>query len=264
LKSSRNKQLIIPALLAALVGLTWAFPRFWYRSENAGPKHWLAERTEVPGWKYRPVPVDESAEKVLVADRMVNGIFTNSTGSQVYVFSAKRFEEKANEIGLFIHTPDRCWVQIGWRLDPKTAPDYKEITLHGANVQVERRIFEYRGRRELVYFFGLQAGAPLPYRLDHYLNGALRAGGRKTERTRVQATDLHFWRRLWDSFRGRQEFRGPKQFVRISTNVSADGESAADARLEGFLQQWLTPSDFNEEKKQWQIAAAKTTERTAE
>jgi hypothetical protein len=257
LKSLPGKQLIVPACLGGLVLVLWIFPTFWYRADDDGPKHWLAEKTEVPGWSYHEIPVDESAEKVLVADRMVNGIFTNSTGSQVYVFSAKRFEEKANEIGLFIHTPDRCWVQIGWRVEPDAAPDVKEISLHGAKVQVERRIFDYRGRRELVYFFGLQDGAPLPYRLDHYLNAALRAGG-KSERTSIRATDFHFWRRLWDSFKGRQEFLGPKQFVRISTNVSADGENAADERLENFLRQWLVPSDFSEEKKQWQIASAKS------
>lgn len=256
---NRKQQLIVPTVLSALILLAWGFPGFWYRSDGVGPSHWLAEKSEVPGWGYRAIPVDESAEKVLVADRMVNGIFTNTTGSQIYVFSAKRFEEKANEIGLFIHTPDRCWVQIGWRVEPDAAPDFKEITLHGAKVRVERRIFDYRGRRELVYFFGLQNGAPLPYRLDHYLNAALRAGGNKSERPQVQATDLHFWRRLWDSFKGRQEFLGPKQFIRISTGVTMDGESAADQQLERFLHQWLIPSDFAEEKKQWQIASAKVT-----
>src|SRR5262249_43670862 len=135
---------------------------------------WLSERKDVPGWNYRAIPVDESAEKILVADRMFNAEYTNSVGAEILVFSAKRYDEKANEIGLFIHTPDRCWVEAGWRCDPEAEPTFKEISLDGAAVTIERRIFEFKGRRELVYFFGLQGGRTLPYRLDHYFSTSRR------------------------------------------------------------------------------------------
>ncbi len=220
--------------------------------------HWLGERTEVQGWTYRAIPVDESAEKILVADRMFSGEYTNSLGGEIHVFSAKRYDEKANEIGLFIHTPDRCWVEAGWRCDPESQPTFKEMNLAGALVTVERRIFDLKGRRELVYFFGLQGGRPLPYRLDHYLSTSRRfteEGDKKREL--VRASDLHFWGRLWESFKSRREVRGPKQFVRVSTMLGTEEVSDADDRLVKFLREWLVQADYGAEKAQW-LAAANT------
>ncbi len=219
---------------------------------------WLGERTTVPGWGYRPIPVEESAEKILVADRMFNGIFTNSTGVEIYAFSAKRYEEKANEIGLFIHTPDRCWVDTGWAIEPDATPHSKEIALLGTLIPAERRIFDYRGRRELVYFFGLQDGRPLPYRLDHYFSTGVRSATQPlgNKRDLLRASDTHFWARLWDSFKSRRELRGPKQFVRISTALENGDVAAADRRLEAFLPEWLARADYQEEKAAWKLAAS--------
>jgi hypothetical protein len=248
--------LAVPLILAAIVALLWAFPTFWYTKTGDGRMQWLSERMDIPGWKYRAIPVDESAEKVLVADRMVNAEFTNSLGTSVLAFSAKRYDEKANEIGLFIHTPDRCWVEAGWRTEDVDRT-FKEIELHGTRVPVERRIFDSRDHRELVYFFGLQDGRPLPYRLDHYLTSSQRfsANGDR-QRELVRGSDKHFWERLWDSFKSRREVRGPKQFVRISTPIGIEEVNAADRRLENFLHEWLIPTDYNAEKTAWKVAAA--------
>jgi hypothetical protein len=256
LKSVTRRQLAVPLVLAALVALLWGFPALWYTKTGDGRMQWLSERVDVPGWKYRAIPVDESAEKVLVADRMVSAEFTNSLGTSVQVFSAKRYDEKANEIGLFIHTPDRCWVEAGWRPEDVDRT-FTEIELHGTRVPVERRIFDFKDHRELVYFFGLQDGRPLPYRLDHYLSTSHRFGATGDRRRElVRASDAHFWGRLWDSFTSRREVRGPKQFVRISTPLGLEEVAAADRRLENFLQEWLMQTDYNAEKTAWQLAAA--------
>jgi hypothetical protein len=245
-------------IMAVAVGLLWIFPRFWYNQTGSGARRWLSERKDVPGWSYRAIPVDESAEKILVADRMFSAEYTNSLGTEIHVFSAKRYDEKANEIGLFIHTPDRCWVEAGWRCDPEAEPSFKEVDLDGAPVTVERRVFDLKGRRELVYFFGMQDGRPLPYRLDHYLSTSRRfstQGDKKREL--VRASDLHFWGRLWESFKSRREVRGPKQFVRVSTMLGAEEVGSADERLDNFLKQWLVPADYAAEKAEW-LAAANT------
>src|SRR5438034_1055855 len=98
--------------------LCWSFPHFWYTKVDTRQKRvWFAEQTNIVGWQYQEVPVAESAESALVADRLVNGEFSKSDGKPIRVFSAKRFREKENEIGLFVHTPDRCWTETGWELE---------------------------------------------------------------------------------------------------------------------------------------------------
>ena len=130
--SSYRRRLLLPMIMAVSVALLWAFPRFWYNQSGEGRMRWLSERKDVPSWSYRTIPVDESAEKILVADRMFSAEYTNSVGAEIHVFSAKRYDAKANEIGLFIHTPDRCWVEAGWRCDSEANPTFREINLDGA------------------------------------------------------------------------------------------------------------------------------------
>jgi hypothetical protein len=256
----RKRIWIVPSILTAIVAALWAFPSFWYVQRGEGKLIWFGEKTDLPGWKFATVPVGESAEKLLVADHIVNGEFLGPEQADVRAFSAKRYAEKANEIGLFVHTPDRCWVEAGWQIEP-TAPDAREIELYGAKIPVERRVFAAGGNRELVYFFGLVGGRPLPYRLDHNLSVGMRSTLRdttekesaaRTDKSMARASDAHFWERLWDSFKGRREFTGPKQFVRISTPIRSEDIGIADKCLEKFLEQWLVPADYESERAHWE------------
>ncbi len=153
------------------------FRRFGTRGPDPSQAvQWLAEQTNAPGWRYESVAVDESAEKLLVADRLVVGKFTRDGNSSeiIRVFGARRTKEDPKEIGLFVHTRDRCWVQSGWNL-AQTAPDFVEVTLHGRKIGFERRLFEVQGRRELVYFTGL-VGANPPISLGPQLLGVAESG----------------------------------------------------------------------------------------
>jgi hypothetical protein len=257
LKVRPIKALVLPLALTAAVAGLWAFPRVWYTQRSSEQVHWFFERESVEGWTYRDEPVGKAAENVLVGDRMVNGEFISQDGRMVRVFSAKRYEEKANEIGLFMHTPDRCWTQIGWRVE-ENLPEMIEVMVHGVTLPVERRIFVHQNHRELVYFAGLVGGEPLPYRLDHHLSVAKRYQVRNLRgdgaSAGLRASDSQFWSRLWDSFTNRRELLGPKHFVRISTPLGAD-VAAADRRLREFLPQWLAPVDYSKERAEWQMAA---------
>lgn len=251
---SRRSLAVVAGLFCAPLLLVWGFPMAWYTQSTPGQGYfWLLERTNIANWSYREAPVGESAEAVLVADRLVNGEFSNPEGRVVRVFSANRYEEKRNEIGLFVHTPDRCWTQAGWKFgacDPETV----EMELHGVRVLFERRIFEGGGQRELVYFAGLAAGQPLPYRLDHNFSvGARHAAtfGSREGGTALRATDSRLWTRVWDSFIHRRELFGPKQFLRISTPALPGLEGRADELLRSFLGQWLESADFAAEQRRW-------------
>ena len=250
---SQKKVLATTGSFSAVLILLWIFPSLWYTKSSADEQFlWLAERTNIAGWTYEPVPVGESAESILVADRLVNGEFRNESGRAVRIFSAKRYKDNKNEIGLFEHTPDRCWTQLGWKIEP-TAADLIESDMHGIEVGYERRIFAFEGQRELVYFCGLSGGQALPFRLDHNLSVGLRyqAGSTNQATARFQATDAQLWTRVWESFTSRRPLGGPKQFLRISTPVVPGGEEEGDELIQAFLKEWLKPVSFEQDLAEW-------------
>jgi len=92
--------------MAALVGVLWVFPSFWYRSQGEGSMRWLSDRTDIAGWKYRAIPVEESAEKLLVADRTVNGEFANPSGVAIHVFLSEALRGEGQRGGA-VHSHSR-------------------------------------------------------------------------------------------------------------------------------------------------------------
>src|ERR1051325_11337127 len=169
-----RKVLATSLLLSAAVLALWSFPRFWYtRTDPRQGYFWLAEQDQLPGWQFKDEPVSKAAEGVLGADKIVNGEFQNRTNQVVRVFSAKRYSAGESEHDMFTHTPDQCWTSIGWRLEP-TSPDSIQVLVNGLSLNLERRLFAQGTDCELVYFGALVGGQPLPYRLDQYLDVALK------------------------------------------------------------------------------------------
>jgi hypothetical protein len=242
------------AFLTLVVLGLWAFPTFWYTQTDPRTGHfWLTEQTNLTQWAFREIPVSKSAEALLVADRLISGEFDDGHDHVVRVFSAKRYAESGNEIGLFVHTPDRCWTESGWKMQP-VQPEYKSLTVHGVELLFERRVFTSGAQPELVYFAGLVGGQPLPYRLDHNLSVGMKHAlhtAQDSTGTTLRASDKRFWQRVWDSFVARRPLIGPKQFLRISTPVHHGDVEAADMVLESFLPQWLATSDYRQELVDW-------------
>ena len=238
-----------PLALSALVLLGWWGPRLWYSHRATDrPVVWFVESTNLPGWKFTPQSVDKSAEALLAADALFYGQFENQEGRPVRLFTARRFVENPYEVGLFVHTPDRCWTEAGWRIEP-VEPSFVELRLGDVPIGAERRLFLHpSGARELVYFFGLVAGQDLPYRLDHNLGVGLRYRraelADKTGGT-LRAVDDLLWVRVWESFKSRRQLFGPKEFVRISTPVISGDLGRADELLRSALPQVLhsVPAD---------------------
>lgn len=247
------------AIFALLVAALWAFPQFWYRrAPSSAPKLWLTGQTNLAGWTFKETPVAAQQEAVLDADRTLCGEFTRGT-EMVQVFTAKRFSDDLNEIGLFVHTPDRCWVGAGWKLKA-SQPEYVEIDLQGTKAIFERRIFVWRnGEEVLVYFGGLSAGESLPYRLDHNLSIAQKSqitAATTPSNARPSPIDARFWGRIWDAFATQTQTRGPKQFIRIATTLRRS-ETEGDERLKKVLQEWLQPGDYAAELQAWRSSRPK-------
>lgn len=238
-----KKENIVIFSASLIIVILWVFPHFWYTKVDAieGPG-WLEEKTSIPGWSYEEKPVSESAERALVADTVFSGLYTEtSTGRSVLAFSARRMKEDMNEIGLFVHTPDRCWTESGWVIEPNSE-DLESVKLGNHDIQFERRIFNFKGRKELVYFCGLVGGQTLPYRLDHNLSVAMKYQMKQDNKdvtgTTARGSDSRFWARIWESFLSRRKITGPKQFVRVSVTVYGDSTDE-DEFLQGFLKSWL-------------------------
>ncbi len=239
-------KIFIPAILGALlVAAFWAFPYFWYNRTPPGNFVWLVESTNVPPFTFQSTPISKVEEWMIQGDKVVSAQFTNKNDT-ILAFSAKRFSNDPNEKGLFAHTPDRCWTQAGWRHD-LVQPETIQVSAGGIQLNMERRVFIWKsGQRLLVYFGGLSAGRPLPYRLNHELSVALRQqpGGSYAARSATRAIDKQFWGNLWDAFRERRPMLGPKHFIRIATPIDGSDLAAADKRLQTFLNSWLQPGDF--------------------
>ncbi len=235
------------AALSVLVLACWFFPRVWYtRQASDQPSIWLGEVTNAPGWSFTPGSVDKSAEAQLAADAIFYGEFARGASDTVRLFTARRYQENPNEIGLFVHTPDRCWTEAGWRIEPDEA-ETAAFAVGGLPFTAERRVFVHPAAgRELVYFFGLVGGQTLPYRLDHNLGVGRRfRRAELAEKTggALRARDDLFWQRLWDSFQARRRLFGSKELVRISTPVLGGDLTRADALLKEALATLLVPQD---------------------
>ena len=130
-------QIGLVVLMSLTVVGVWQFPRFWYvRSDPQLRRVWFSGGTNVANWTFQPIPVEKTAEVALAADKLLSGQFTNAAGQVVQIFSAKRYSENQNEIGLFMHTPDRCWTESGWKIEA-VLPDHVELQLHGLPVVFE-------------------------------------------------------------------------------------------------------------------------------
>lgn len=273
--SAPRRALLTGGVFALAIGALWAFPVFWYRGVGKEASFvWLAEQTNVTGWVFKEVPIAKAAEAVLVGDRMANGEFVSGDASRVIrVFSAKRYLQKENEIGLFSHTPDRCWTGAGWKIE-LIGPEFVDCQIHGVAMRFERRLFVHDAARELVYFGAIVGGEALPYRLDQYLAANLTKTAstkRDSESTLLRLKSSRVWGWTWDAFVNRTAFGGPQQFIRVSTpwnsgqnsTVQGPGEIAeADERLRSFLPQWLVPVNYEKEYGAWKAARGRGEQKT--
>lgn len=233
----------MPLVIASLILVIWVFPKVWYtRMESSQVSQWWVPVTQINGWNSQRS--DRCPGGAIVGRGPTDGSGVHAIRASrepVRVLSARRNREDPREIGLFVHTPDRCWVQAGWTLVP-THPDLVQVDLQGCSIGFERRLFRIGDRFELVYFTGLVAGQTLPYRLDHNLSVSLRVlaeGAEDRTHGANRWNDSLLWRRVWDSFLSRRPLLGPKQFLRVSTPVVAGRESEGDERLRRFLREGL-------------------------
>ena len=242
------------SILALGLLVLWQFPAVWYAGKADGASYqWFGLNEEIAGWEFAEIPVGDAAEAILVADRMDNGSFKQGNGPLVRVFSAKRFEEKENSVGLFSHTPDRCWTNTGMVIENE-GPYFRKVDIHGIEMVLERRVFSMGSQRELVYFGALVGGAALPYRMDQYLGSGRRritSEGGDQGGTIDRLLNIRVWSWAFESFVKRARLAGPQQLIRVSTPI-AESVEVADTRLLSFFEEWLSVVSYEDERRRFE------------
>lgn len=224
-----------------LVLFLWGGPALWYSRPPDGVAWPLELRPRLDGWHYEPGNISDAEGRALLADHVETGTYQRQGQVPLRWFAANRGFATVNEIGLFAHTPDRCWTQSGWTLE-SSLPETKMIHHQGKQWQLERRLFRLGNHLELVYFGGLIQGQPPRFRLDHNLSVAQRKqnkGLNMSTELQLRLTDGRLWGRVADAFRSRTPLSGSRTFFRVSVPVAPGAVQEGDALIESVLSEWL-------------------------
>ena len=227
---------ILFAFLGCIVS-AWAWFHVGTQSDAAGLR--MDVRTVIPGHRFDAEPLSESARAKLQTTHYLNGAFVADQDDRITVFSAEWSAREGKSLDVVSHTPDVCWVGIGWVPVSLGQPQKVKVPLDGGDFVFECRVFETPGKkfRELVLWATI-------------LNGEIVDEGerwasedRQTNEPDRQLRFVSGRRRAGELFlhalASRQAGSGSKQFIRFSTECSEDWEPAL-RRLEDFARLWIS------------------------
>ena len=193
------------ALITAAASLAWVITPARPTVEIARDSFTLFPRS-IGGWAGSTSYLDPQVERVLKADDYISAYFSNPAEAQPVDFFVAYYENQTQGAG--IHSPEVCLPTGGWEIF-SLAPT--EITLEGTRFgtfEVNRAVIQQGLDKQLVYYW---------------------FEGRGRRETNDFAAKFHT---VADSMsRGRTD----GALVRVITPIGADGEAAADARLQRFL-----------------------------
>ena len=225
----------LAALFLGTVAAAWA----WFHvgaGTPAGALHFEVRR-EIPGWRFEPEELSQRAQDVLATTNVVHGSFFAVGGGEVIVFAGEWHADNAHQMSVVNHTPDLCWVKVGWEPVSLGQPQKLRLQFSGHEVPFECRVFQTPGaqQRQLVLWTTVLGGRVVEEG-DRFQaeagEGAARRLRRATSARRLAAA--HFTTALRERIPG----TGFKQFIRFSVPMSGDWEEAA-AVLGDFAPRWL-------------------------
>jgi hypothetical protein len=224
-------------------GLAIIGPWLWLRSDD--PNHenqfFLTARHSIQGWQFVPVHLGVQTQKNLGAAELFNGHFTNGCLQRVSVFSAN-WQPGQGDFSSLGHTPEKCWVEAGFRLAAYDGPSQICMSIGGRKIPFQCRILNHPnlGSPEIALWAacidGQWSGIPYeppPEQMDdaHNVPNQIR---------RAVAS----YNSRWAFFRNRVFNRlnpaARKQFIRLSTPLTAEWR-AAIIELGAFADRWLEP-----------------------
>ena len=231
-----RRAIILAVLFLAAVGTAWA----WY---HVNPKKFpvayqFDTSTNAPGWSYQALPADAGVIESLATTNLVNGAFTAPGKTPFVVFMGTWDAANSKEMSVVAHTPDICWVGAGWVPLDLGQPPTTNFVFNGTEVPFEVRAFQdsVKSHVELTVWCTLVSGQVF----EESSRFVPPADSGTTDARLLQASSgrnhlrSQFIRVLSDRIPG----NGSKQFVRFSTTVDGNWQSALE-RLQKFAPLWL-------------------------
>jgi exosortase len=218
---------VAASFLAALSG-AWA----WFNlGARAAPVRYAFQlHNPVLGYTFKPDPVPESAIESLETTNLLNGRFIGDN-EEIIAFAANWGPEA--DLNVVHHTPDICWVGVGWRSLDIGQPKTVSLLLNGKEMPFECRVFISPNglSKQLVIWCTLLGGVVLDEGLRWSTEQAgMTAKSRSTDAGRRVAMN-HFVAVLKDRIPADRR----KQFLRLSSSFAGDHWEAGLKRLESFI-----------------------------
>jgi hypothetical protein len=197
----------------------------------------LSPRPEIPGWTFVDLPLSEGVQKVLATTNLINGSFGSERGARVMVFAADWKAEDSRSMSVVQHTPDICWVEVGWRAEDLGQPKQVDVMIGQESIPFQCRVFKTPdgSRRELVLWCTLVGGTILQEG-ERWQAGAA-AAGPGMGRTEIASRRLALNQWVGNVIE-RRKATGDKQFLRLSIQTSKSWEENLE-RLREFAARWL-------------------------
>ena len=164
-----KKFFVALALFAAVVGVLLAFVRVNFAAQPKAEKpagHMTAIIPEMVGAftsKEKPIgnteEVARAAEKYLAVSEYFNRSYSDGNGTEFTVYISYWGEGKESTIRASAHTPDRCWVENGWKNIEQKKKFNEVFSVNGKKLMpAYYREFAYKtdsgiARRNVVFWF---------------------------------------------------------------------------------------------------------------
>jgi hypothetical protein len=249
---------IFPILLIlSAFGGSLLAPYLWFNSGNeelleSDARYWYSIKPELPGYEFIDEPLSDKIYKSLGTSNTVNGTFVRNANASmefelgmrpdaIRVFIATWDAKKRQGLEVFGHTPDICWVNIGW-VPVRNAPaEIVAFTIENDSIPFDCRGFQsrYGPQRELAVWTMTLNGKTLIENIRLASDRAPEIGWGMRIQARVNKA-RHFLKAV----QTRTRPYGPKQFVRYSVSVDGDWEEALE-QLREFAPLWLSVSQFD-------------------
>lgn len=192
----------------------------------------LESQAQVEGYRFVVQPVSRIEQQILASTNLINGVFQGK-GAEYRVFLIHW--EPGSNMSVVQHTPDICWMHAGWKPAQLGQPNTIKIDLGERSLAFECRAFVSPdgGTKELVVWCTLIDGRPCDENYSFQTEGKNKEADAMASPNRTLAAN-----QFWQSVIRRVPGDNSKQFVRFSTELRGDWQSALGG-LQSFGAQWL-------------------------
>lgn len=126
--------LVFFVLFLLAIGSGWAWVN--WKQPVADVAYWVQASKVIPGYRFESQPLSQHALTLLATPDILNGVFlgTNGTKEAEYRLFLASWQPKAGKgLSNVRHTPDICWVDVGWRPLELGQPPQTVLWLSSAN-----------------------------------------------------------------------------------------------------------------------------------